>query len=186
LIKEELARTTFGVQAIPIGDLNNNGVSELVVTLYIWGERPGFWESLTTLPERTLVMLVYLNLDGSVSQVVYLPEPLELQSLTNGTSLWGGSLGAVGDVNGDGRPDIAIGAPRCQTTRGPTGCIYIVSVGESAGEGNSVGLKYIRATTNALTDALLPESRFAGSLVSINSTRGPLLLATFDRSRYVP
>jgi hypothetical protein len=181
---EELARTTFGVQAIPIGDLNNNGVSELVVTLYIWGERPGFWESLTTLPERTLVMLVYLNLDGSVSQVVYLPEPLELQSLTNGTSLWGGSLGAVGDVNGDGRPDIAIGAPRCQTTRGPTGCIYIVSVGESAGEGDSVGLKYIRATTNALTDALLPESRFAGSLVSINSTRGPLLLATFDRSSY--
>lgn len=176
-----MARTTFGVQAIPIGDLNNNGVSELAVTLYIWKERPGFWESFTILPARTLVVLVYLNLDGSASQVVYLPEPLDLQLQSNGTSLWGASLAAVGDVDGDDRPDIAIGAPRCKTTHGPTGCIYIASIGESASD-NPVAVKYTRATTNALTDTLLPESRFAGSLVSINSTQGALLLATFDRS----
>eukprot|EP00029_Vermamoeba_vermiformis_P007498 TRINITY_DN3266_c0_g1_i1.p1 TRINITY_DN3266_c0_g1~~TRINITY_DN3266_c0_g1_i1.p1 ORF type:complete len:1098 (+),score=212.70 TRINITY_DN3266_c0_g1_i1:45-3338(+) len=178
---DELARTTFGVQAIPIGDLNDNGVSEIVVTVYIWKNRPGLWESLTLLPERTLVILVYLNLDGSASQVLYIPEPLGLTT-GNSTSLWGASIGAVGDVNGDERPDIAIGAPRCQTIHGPTGCIYIVSVGENQSESDT--FKFIRATTNALTDILLPESRFAGSLVSINSTQGALLLATFDRTNY--
>ncbi len=172
------------MQAIPIGDLNDNGVSEIAVTLYIWENRPGFWESLTLLPQRTLVILIYLNLDGSVSQVMYLPEPAEIIAPGNGTSLWGASIGAVGDVNGDERPDIAIGAPRCPTTSGPTGCIYIVSIGDPNDGDND--LQYTLATTNSLTDTLLPESRFAGSLVSINSTQGALLLATFDRTKYVP
>jgi len=180
MTQSELNRTTFGVQAIPIGDLNGNGVSELVVTLKVWKQRLSFWDSLTALPERTITILIYLNLDGSVSQLRYLPEPAELLSANNGTSLWGTSVGAVGDVDGDGMPDIAIGVPRCQTTRGPTGCIYIVSVGK-----NDADLRYIPATTNALTDTLLPDSRFAGSLVSINNTQGALLLTTFDRTRYV-
>ncbi len=90
----------FGSSVAEIGDLDRDGVADLAA---------GAWGDLN---ETGAVHLLYMNSDGTVKRTVEIDG-----SVTNGPSLrigdrFGSSVAGIGDLDRDGVPDLAAGAPR--------------------------------------------------------------------------
>ena len=66
---------------------------------------------------------LYLNETLSPSEGFFIPPP---SSLSNNAS-FGGTMKAIGDINNDGYPDVAISAPYVQVgSQGSAGIVYVV------------------------------------------------------------
>ncbi|MDB5391242.1 MAG: protein containing repeat, partial [Planctomycetaceae bacterium] len=111
----------FGFSVTSIGDLNNDGVADLAV---------GAPQDSTVGYNRGAVYIEFLNADGTVKSTT------QIASGTNGgpairdSSEFGSSVTAIGDINGDGIVDLAVGAPRESVgafTRGQeVGAVYVL------------------------------------------------------------
>jgi len=104
----------YGFDITSIGDLNEDGVQDLVVSA------PEDDGSGTI---QGAVHIHFMNTDGSVDSTVEING-----STTNGPSLsdydyYGLSVDSPGDLNGDSIPDLVVGAP-CTTSSGQ-GAVYI-------------------------------------------------------------
>ena len=106
----------YGMAMTSIGDLNGDGVTDIAVGT-IYGSTVGFWQGV--------IHIHFMNTDGSVDSTVI------INSLTaNGPALsdadrYGTSITSIGDLNGDGVTDIAVGA-RADTAGGSSrGAIHI-------------------------------------------------------------
>ena len=89
----------FGKDITNIGDLNGDGVNDLVV-----GAPKDFSG------DRGAVHIMFMNTDGTVDETVEINS-----STTNGPALeeddeFGSSIADIGDLNGDGVNDLAVGA----------------------------------------------------------------------------
>jgi len=101
----------FGHALATLGDVDGDGVTDLAV-----GERGQFTGSLYVLR---------MNANGTVKVNI---------QISNGTGGFGTGaqwsfsrgLAALGDVNGDGIPDVAVGDPSGQTVGGDAGLIWIL------------------------------------------------------------
>ena len=91
----------FGYSVANIGDLNGDGVNDLAV---------GAKEDDEGGDDRGAIHIMFMNTDGSVDRTVEINS-----STTNGPTLantdyFGASIANIGDLDGDGVNDLAVGA----------------------------------------------------------------------------
>ena len=92
----------FGASIANIGDLNNDGVLDIAVGAP--GDDGGDYN-------KGAIYVMFMNRDGTVSDTIKIND-----NSTNGPDLitfdyFGRSIANIGDLNGDGISDIAVGAP---------------------------------------------------------------------------
>ena len=91
----------FGISVANIGDLDGDGVNDLAVGAPLDNEGGA---------DRGAVHIIFMNTDGSVDSTVEIND-----STTNGPTLanddqFGMSVANIGDLDGDGVNDLAVGA----------------------------------------------------------------------------
>ena len=91
----------FGIGVSAIGDLDGDGVTELA-----GGSNRGDGGGL----DRGEVHVMYMNRDGSVKATQTLDDLAPNGPSLDDYNFFGFSVSSSADVNGDGRPDIAVGA----------------------------------------------------------------------------
>jgi len=138
----------FGKSVANIGDLNGDGVSDIVVgTDFDDGGGNG----------RGTLHIMFMNTDGSVDSTVEIND-----STTNGPVLadfdrFGRSVANIGDLNGDGVDDIAVGAHGDDGTGDFKGAVHIINLNAIVTNGNGFVNNTVEindSTTNGL-DPLL-------------------------------
>lgn len=145
----ELKKDTFGISVANAGDVNNDGIDDVVVGAYLWDKPiPDSTKKL----KSTGRVYVYSGSDGS--------ELHALQMAGESSGDWFGYSVAGADVDGDGYSDVIVGAPRWDISKSDTqaalkdtGKVYIYSgatgdliasvVGAAAGD--NLGLAVARA-----------------------------------------
>ena len=104
----------FGVGAAAVGDLDGNGVTDLAI-----GASRGYFFCCG----EGSAWLVMLNADGSVASSEEIDGGPPYGMPISPLDLFGYDVAGPGDIDGDGRPDLAIGAPAAFGTPDP-GCEY--------------------------------------------------------------
>src|SRR5262249_20798651 len=105
----------LGWAVAPLGDLDEDGVPDLVVSAQGWSKRGAAW-------------VLFLTRNGSVKGSAELgaSEALERAGVGPGAGL-GASLALLGDLDGDGAPELALGQSPSFDGRQTSLSIWIVS-----------------------------------------------------------
>jgi len=108
----------FGIALDTIGDLDSDGILELVASAY-WDDDGG--------TNRGAVWILFMNNDGTVNTQQKISD---IQGNFTGTlddnDSWGASVCALGDLDGDGIPDIAVGTHRDDDGGTDRGAVWIL------------------------------------------------------------
>jgi hypothetical protein len=130
----------FGTSIVNIGDLNGDGVDDMAV---------GAGNDDEGGANRGAVHIMYMNTDGSVSSTVEIND-----STTNGPELedndwFGYSIANIGDLDGNGYDDLAVGAYGDDDSGGARGAVHILFMDENPGNGLAKATEEINdSTTN--------------------------------------
>ena len=114
----ELGNThNFGISIANIGDLDGDGVNDLAVGAH--GDDDGG-------TNRGAIHILFMNTDGSIDSTVVIND-----STANGPGLsnhdkFGMSIANIGDLDGDGVNDLAVGADGDDTGGNNRGTVYIL------------------------------------------------------------
>jgi len=117
--KKNLYRTgssRFGTSVANIGDLDGDGVIDLAVG------------AITENSNRGSVYILYMNTDGTIKSSAKIQSGTTNFPTLSTNSFFGAAVERVGDINGDGILDIAVGAPGLAdggTNRGGFFIIYL-------------------------------------------------------------
>ncbi|WP_412061504.1 FG-GAP-like repeat-containing protein [Rubrivirga sp. IMCC45206] len=141
----------FGVSAAPLGDLDGDGRPEVAVGAS--GDRGG----------RGAVWILSLRPDGTVHTAV----PIRLD--TEPGDLFGTSVAALGDLDGDGTVEVAVGADHADDGGPDRGAVHIVSLQPDA---SVVRVQTISATDGGLVDAPADGDLFGHSVAAIGDLDG--------------
>lgn len=108
----------YGVSTAGIGDLNNDGVEDVAVGAYRHDNAANY---------PGAVFIHFMNTDGSIDSTVLLEhDTANGATLTPSTTNdYGVSVEGLGDLNGDGVEDIAVGAPIKSLGGGAFGSVFI-------------------------------------------------------------
>jgi glycosylphosphatidylinositol phospholipase D len=145
------ANTDPGFQSIAVGDLNGDGIPDLVIGV------PG--ASTDGRTGNGAVYIIYGPLASGTGNII----PLNVSSnfnvrLDGAVTSFGYSV-AIGDVNGDGKADLVVGAP---FENGGLGGVYVIPGPFSSGTGqtkdmavtNNYSAMYVGDQTNIFPDDL--------------------------------
>ena len=130
----------FGSSIVDIGDLNNDGVNDLAV---------GAGKDDEGGTNRGAVHIMYMNTDGSVDSTVEINS-----STTNGPTLtnsdwFGGAVANIGDLDGDGVNDLAVGPTRDDEGGDLRGAVHIMFMNTDGSVDSTVEIN--SSTTNGPT-----------------------------------
>jgi len=118
-----LVEALFGSSIAVPGDINGDGFDDLVVAQVPVSTRRGrvtvYWGSMTGLSD-----------EASQNTVLESPNPPD--------DGFGVAVGGVGDVNGDGFVDFAVGAPRLDSGVGDVGAVFVYFGGPRAEQGTEL------------------------------------------------
>ena len=156
----ELSRNgRFGHAVALLPDLDSNGVPDLAVGAPLDHE---------VATRKGAVYILFMNADGSVKALQKISdnegtsESLELQDFSG----FGSSLASLGDLDGDGLHELAVGAPYWDTSAGAydenSGAVFILSL-NNAGRATGVSRFDAESPTLALAD-IQPGDLFGRSL----------------------
>ena len=107
----------FGSAIAPIGDLDGDGVSEIAV---------GDELDSTGGPNRGAVYVLFMNTDGTVKSSQKIASEIGGDPLLDNSAFFGGAVTALGDLDGDGLNDMAVGAPGDSTGGIRRGAVYVL------------------------------------------------------------
>ena len=105
----------FGMGMGGLGDLDGDGVTEVAVGAPL-AEPAGFH-------------LLFMNADGSVKDDVFVSAPVGVKP----TDTFGSTITRMGDMDGDGVTELAVGSPKDDTGGRLIGAVFIVSLDKEAG-----------------------------------------------------
>ena len=107
----------FGYSSTSIGDLNRDGITDLVI---------GAPFDSTGGESRGAIYVMFLNSDGSAKLTVKIASGLNGGPTLANTDYFGVSLTSLGDLDGDGIVDLAVGASGDDTGGSGRGAVYIL------------------------------------------------------------
>jgi hypothetical protein len=112
----------FGSAVAALGDLDGDGIGDLAVGAY------GDDDSLPGPGgDRGAVWILFLAADGTVSSHQKISDTSGgLEGALDASNLFGSSLAALGDLDGDGVTDLAVGAPGDAALGTYTGAVWIL------------------------------------------------------------
>ena len=150
------ADDNFGAAVAGIGDLDDDGIPDLVVGA------PGGDDSGA---ERGEIWVLFLDIEGKVR---------EEQKIADGTGGFNGDLGnddrfgsaiaAIGDVNDDGVTDLAVGAPNDDDGSSDAGAIWILLMGA---DGRVDGWQKVSASAGGFNGKLSANDHFGAAVTGI-------------------
>lgn len=152
----------FGYSLAALPDLNNDGVPELLTSAY--GDDTGG-------TDRGAAYILSLKNDGTVNGYNKIAEGLSgfpTGLLDNGDRL-GCSVASLGDLNGDGYQDIALGAEQDDDGGTNRGALYVCLLNNKAGVGS---LQKISSTTGGFSGTLDASDFFGCSMTSMGDLNG--------------
>lgn len=151
----------FGRSVANVGDLDGDGVSDLAV---------GASSDDDGGPERGAVWILFMNANGSVrsSQKISSSSGGFAGVLDNG-DFFGESLASIGDLDGDGIPDLAVGAFADDDGGNNRGAIYILFLNTNGTVRNH---QKISSTVGGFVGPLDASDLFGSSLTSLGDLDG--------------
>ena len=148
---------TFGSSIANIGDLNNDGVSDIAVGASF----------------ESQIHTMLMNSNGTVSNTITLSYDMLNYSGLSKPSRLGSSVANIGDLNGDGTSDIIVGASRADinTTIDPIdddGALYVMFMNS-----NGTTSSTIEINDNTVNDLVLAGApNFGSSVANIGDLNG--------------
>jgi len=151
----------FGISVVTIGDLDGDGVEDLVIGAY--GDDDGGFLS-------GAIWVCFMNADQTVKtqQKISRTKGGFVGPIHTG-DLFGWSLGFLGDLNFDGAPEIAVGCWLDDDGFTDAGAIWILSLNPN---GTVKHEQKISATVGGFTGTLHDGERFGTSLVGLGDLDG--------------
>ncbi len=107
----------FGVSLAAIGDLDGDGVEDLVIGS-VNGDAGG--------SDRGAVHVLFMNADGSVDSTVAIDDTTANGPVLANGDQFGKSVAAIGDLDGDGVEDLAVGASGDSVAGASRGAVHIL------------------------------------------------------------
>jgi len=157
----------FGTSIADIGDLDGDGVDDLAVGAHFDDECGSCGHDN---PNRGAVHILFMNTDGSVDSTVEINS-----STTNGPTLTnddrvGTSVANIGDLDGDGVNDLAVGATGSQSGKAGIyqGAVHIMFMNTDGSVDSTVEIN--SSTTNGPT--LADSDVFGSSVANIGDLDG--------------
>lgn len=139
----------FGSSVSAIGDLDGNGVSELAVGA------PNMWR-------YGKVFVLFMNADGTASRSTELTSGINGIPVLHGFRSFGTSVAAIGDLNGDSIPDLAIGDSEDTGSNFNAGAVYICMMNADGTVKESV-----RIANGVNGGPVLPQYEYFGTAVAL-------------------
>ncbi len=99
----------FGASIANIGDLNGDGISDIAVGA--WGNRNLEDGSGDPRADSGAVHIILLNSNGSISRTIEINVHTLGEVIVSSYNRFGFSIANIGDLNGDGISDVAVGQP---------------------------------------------------------------------------
>jgi hypothetical protein len=107
----------FGRSVAPIGDLDGDGVADLAVGAYLYNSASG---------SRGSVHVLFLNTDGTPKSTVRITQGQNGGPTLAASDFFGRSVASLGDLDGDGITELAVGAHGDDTGGSTRGAVYVL------------------------------------------------------------
>jgi len=151
----------FGDSVANIGDLNGDGVSDIAVGAFFDAGGGSL---------RGAVHIMFMNTDGSVISTVEINDSTTFGPVLSNGDFFGGSIENIGDLNGDGVSDIAVGAVGDDGAGSSRGAVHIMFMNPD-GSGDVLSTVEINDSTT-FGPVLSNGDRFGRSIANIGDLNG--------------
>lgn len=151
----------FGCEVDTVGDIDSDGVVDLVVG-NAYDDEGGPWHGA--------VYILFMNTDGTVKNHQKISDYQGGFNATfNGSIVFGCSVAALGDYDGDNIPDILVGARRDNDGGTQRGAVFIINLNTN---GTVKSYHKISDTQGNFTGTLGNEDHLGSSVVSLGDIDG--------------
>lgn len=154
---------SFGASVTSIGDINGDGVPDLAV---------GATTADSAVPYVGAIHILLMNADGTVQQETTIGNNIGGGPTLADGGYFGASITALGDLDGDGVVDLAVGSPSHNKGRAragyASGAVYIIFLNS---DGTAKSSKLIEKGTAGIPP-LSYFSRFGSSVAAIGDLNG--------------
>ena len=127
----------FGSSVANIGDLNGDGTTDIAVGA-IYDDESG--------SNSGVVHIMFMNSDGTVSKTIEINSGMTNGPVFDEYDQFGSSVANIGDLNGDGVTDIAVGADRDSSGGTHRGSIHVLFMNSDGTVSKTIKINH--ATTN--------------------------------------
>jgi hypothetical protein len=151
----------FGASVTPLGDLNGDGNPDLAVGAYSDDDGDG---------QEGAVWILFLNADGTVASEQKISETSGgFGGVLGNRDYFGYSVTSLGDLDGDGNPDLAVGHPGDDDGGGDQGAVWILFLNA---DGTVASERKISETTGGFGGVLHSTDQFGISVAALGDLDG--------------